>query len=54
MRVRSPAVLRQCSVVFWRTCRCNVFVLASTAGKVIGKPFLISWVDVCVEYFVYE
>ena len=28
--------------------------LASTTGKVVGKPFLKSWMDVCVEYFVYE
>ena len=31
-----------------------VVCLASTTGKVVGKPFLKSWVDVCVEYFVYE
>ena len=31
-----------------------VMFLASTTGKVVGKPFLKGWVDVCVEYFVYE
>ena len=52
MRVRSPEVLRQCSVVFWRTCRCNVFGLDDRKGNWQAISYKLG--DVCVEYFVYE